>query len=71
MRPDEIERFFAARALGPDSLAMAIHVRDDGPADRDVRAVAARRRQRLGAVPHHDRREGRLGPRLRHRGDRG
>ena len=29
MRPEEIERFFAARALGPDSLAMAIHVRDD------------------------------------------
>jgi RimJ/RimL family protein N-acetyltransferase len=29
MRPDEIERFFAARALGGDSLAMAIHVRDD------------------------------------------
>ena len=28
MRPDEIERFFAARALGSDSLAMAIHVRD-------------------------------------------
>jgi RimJ/RimL family protein N-acetyltransferase len=27
MRPDEIERFFEARALGPDSLAMAIHVR--------------------------------------------
>jgi RimJ/RimL family protein N-acetyltransferase len=27
MRRDEIERFFAARALGPDSLAMAIHVR--------------------------------------------
>jgi RimJ/RimL family protein N-acetyltransferase len=27
MRPDEIERFFAARALGADSLAMAIHVR--------------------------------------------
>jgi RimJ/RimL family protein N-acetyltransferase len=27
MRPDEIERFFAARALGTDSLAMAIHVR--------------------------------------------
>jgi RimJ/RimL family protein N-acetyltransferase len=26
MRPDEIERFFAARALGADSLAMAIHV---------------------------------------------
>jgi RimJ/RimL family protein N-acetyltransferase len=25
MRPDEIERFFAARALGADSLAMAIH----------------------------------------------
>jgi RimJ/RimL family protein N-acetyltransferase len=28
MRRDEIERFFAARALGSDSLAMAIHVRD-------------------------------------------
>jgi RimJ/RimL family protein N-acetyltransferase len=27
MRPDEIERFFAARALGADSLAMAIHLR--------------------------------------------
>ncbi len=30
MRPDEIERFFAARALGTDSLAMAIHLRDGG-----------------------------------------
>ncbi|MFL5754686.1 MAG: GNAT family N-acetyltransferase [Chloroflexota bacterium] len=29
MRTDEIERFFAARALGVDSLAMGIHVRDD------------------------------------------
>ena len=29
MRPDEIERFFAARALGVDSLAMAIHVAAD------------------------------------------
>jgi RimJ/RimL family protein N-acetyltransferase len=28
MRHDEIERFFAARALGSDSLSMAIHVRD-------------------------------------------
>jgi RimJ/RimL family protein N-acetyltransferase len=28
MRPEEIERFFAARALGTDSLAMAIHIRD-------------------------------------------
>ena len=28
MRADEIERFFAARALGADSLAMAIHVRE-------------------------------------------
>jgi len=27
MRPDEIERFFAARVIGPDSLTMAIHVR--------------------------------------------
>jgi RimJ/RimL family protein N-acetyltransferase len=28
MRPEEIERFFAVRALGPESLAMAIHVRE-------------------------------------------
>lgn len=27
MRPDEIERFFTARALGTDSMAMGIHVR--------------------------------------------
>jgi RimJ/RimL family protein N-acetyltransferase len=27
MRPEEIERFFAARVVGPDALAMAIHVR--------------------------------------------
>jgi RimJ/RimL family protein N-acetyltransferase len=30
MRLDEIDRFFAARALGPESLAMAIHVRSTG-----------------------------------------
>jgi RimJ/RimL family protein N-acetyltransferase len=29
MRQDEVDRFFQSRALGPDSLAMAIHVRDD------------------------------------------
>ena len=28
MRPEEIERFFTMRALGADSLAMGIHVRD-------------------------------------------
>jgi RimJ/RimL family protein N-acetyltransferase len=28
MRRDEIDRFFAARALGPDSLSMAIHILD-------------------------------------------
>jgi RimJ/RimL family protein N-acetyltransferase len=28
MRPEEIERFFAARVVGPDALAMAIHERD-------------------------------------------
>jgi RimJ/RimL family protein N-acetyltransferase len=28
MRPDEIERFFMLRAMGPDSLAMGIHVRE-------------------------------------------
>ncbi len=27
MRPDEVDRFFAVRVLGPDSLAMAIHLR--------------------------------------------
>jgi RimJ/RimL family protein N-acetyltransferase len=27
MRPDEIERFFTARVVGPDSLALAVHVR--------------------------------------------
>jgi RimJ/RimL family protein N-acetyltransferase len=27
MRPDEIERFFTARALGPESLSLAVHVR--------------------------------------------
>jgi RimJ/RimL family protein N-acetyltransferase len=30
MRPEEIERFFAARVVGPDSLAMAVHVRATG-----------------------------------------
>jgi RimJ/RimL family protein N-acetyltransferase len=30
MRPDEIERFFMMRALGPDTLAMGIHVRATG-----------------------------------------
>jgi RimJ/RimL family protein N-acetyltransferase len=28
MRIDEIDRFFQARALGPDSLAMAVHIRE-------------------------------------------
>ena len=28
MRPEEIERFFAARALGPESLSLAVHIRD-------------------------------------------
>jgi RimJ/RimL family protein N-acetyltransferase len=30
MRPEEIERFFTARVVGPDALAMAIHERDTG-----------------------------------------
>jgi RimJ/RimL family protein N-acetyltransferase len=30
MRPDEIERFFAARVVGPEALAMAIHERSTG-----------------------------------------
>jgi RimJ/RimL family protein N-acetyltransferase len=30
MRPDEIERFFMMRALGPDTLAMGIHIRASG-----------------------------------------
>ncbi len=28
MRSDEIERFFMARVIGPDSLALAVHIRD-------------------------------------------
>ena len=69
MRADEIERFFAARVVGTDALAMAIHEALDGPTDRHLRLQPARRRQRLRAVPHHDRREGCVGPGLRHRGD--
>jgi len=30
MRPDEIDRFFAARVVGPDALALAVHIRDSG-----------------------------------------
>ena len=30
MRPEEIERFFAARAVGPDALAMAVHEASSG-----------------------------------------
>ncbi|MFI5226110.1 MAG: GNAT family N-acetyltransferase [Candidatus Limnocylindrales bacterium] len=30
MRPDEIERFFAARVVGSDSLALAVHIRETG-----------------------------------------
>lgn len=30
MRPEEIERFFAARVVGPDALAMAVHERATG-----------------------------------------
>jgi RimJ/RimL family protein N-acetyltransferase len=30
MRRDEIERFFAARVVGPDSLALAVHVKSSG-----------------------------------------
>ena len=44
MRLDDIDRFFRTRALGPASLAMAIHVRDS---DRLI--------GRVGDLPHHDR----------------
>jgi RimJ/RimL family protein N-acetyltransferase len=30
MRRDEIERFFTARVVGPDSLALAVHVKSSG-----------------------------------------
>ena len=43
MRPEEIDRFFAARVVGPDALAMAVHEKIDRPADRDVRVQPARR----------------------------
>ena len=69
MRPDEIERFFTMRALGTGQPRDGHPRPRDEPAHRLVRVQPARRRQRLGAVPHHDRRAGRLGPRLRRRGD--
>jgi RimJ/RimL family protein N-acetyltransferase len=34
MRLDEIDRFFQVRALGPDAMAMAIHVRTATPGER-------------------------------------
>src|SRR4051812_29916017 len=34
MRLDEIDRFFQVRALGPDAMAMAIHVRGGDPGER-------------------------------------
>jgi RimJ/RimL family protein N-acetyltransferase len=37
MRGDEIDRFFAARVVGPDALAMAIHVR---PGERLIGSCA-------------------------------
>jgi RimJ/RimL family protein N-acetyltransferase len=30
MRPEEVERFFTARVVGPEALAMAVHVRETG-----------------------------------------
>ena len=36
---------------------------------RDLRLQPARRRERVGALPHHHRRVGCVGPGLRHRGD--
>ncbi|HYC07291.1 MAG TPA: GNAT family protein [Candidatus Binatia bacterium] len=30
MRPEEIDRFFAARVVGSDSLALAVHIRESG-----------------------------------------
>ncbi|MHB8460457.1 MAG: GNAT family N-acetyltransferase [Candidatus Limnocylindrales bacterium] len=30
MRPDEIDRFFAARVVGADALALAVHIRESG-----------------------------------------
>ena len=69
MRAEEIERFFTMRSLGPDSHGDGHPRPGHEPPDRVVRVQPARRRQRLGAVPHHDRRARRLGPRLRQRGD--
>ena len=37
MRPDEIERFFAARVVSPDSMALAVHER---PTDRLIGTCA-------------------------------
>ena len=67
MTREEVERFFQARLLSPDAVAYAIHERATDGSIGFTTFSCARRRQRLGAVPHHDRRARRLGPRLRHR----
>ena len=70
MTQAEVERFFQTRMLAPGRARLrdrrAAHV----AADRLHHVQRARRRQRLGHVPHHDRRARRVGPRLGHRGDR-
>ena len=48
MRVEEIERFFTMRALGTDSLAMGIHVRETG---RLIGSCAYSARRTLGTRP--------------------
>jgi len=62
MRPEEIERFFAARwSAGFAGVGRSTSSRERLVArPRSASSTATT----LGAVPHHDRREGRLGPRL-------
>ncbi len=70
MRRDEIERFFASRVMSSDTLDARDPRPGDGPAHRVVRVQPGGRRQRLHAVPHHDRRARRLEQGLRDGGDR-
>ena len=64
MRPEEIERFFAARVVGPDALAMAVH---EKATDRLIGTCAFSQLDgENGSALYHitHRRVGRLGPRV-------
>ena len=70
MGDEEIDRFFQSRLLSPETVAYAIVVRAEPAAHRPDDVQQPRPRQRQRAVPHQHRRARRVGPRLRHGGDR-